>query len=400
MTNCLPRLLLMGAVLFLAASPAWTASMARAKADRVNVRSRAGFTGEVITQLQRDQEVRVIGTNVLSDPAADEPATWFMIELPRGASLWVAADYVEPESRKVTADVLNVRAGPGIEYASVGRVPNGTVLETVGAPRDGWLEIAAPEGSIGFVPEPWVSLESTGTSRVAGGQAAPAQGRHTGQSPPDQWSIPSQEGSVPDPARTMPSPTTPPASSPSAAAPPSRLGTIPGAMGATGESANDSLTSRSDYAWFEQFVTPSAAASGTGLPPTVDLPVQTPSDRAMATQETVDGVFPAEPAGDVTTLNMPEAPTSARSDSEEARWVRREGVVIRPFNFAAPSYYGLQARDSGKTVNFLFTTRSEPIPWNEYRGRVVIVTGREYLDRRTYWRGVPVLDVEEIEAVR
>jgi hypothetical protein len=87
-------------------------------------------------------------------------------------------------------------------------------------------------------------------------------------------------------------------------------------------------------------------------------------------------------------------------EGSEARWVRREGLVIRPFNFAAPTFYGLQARDSGKTMNFLFTSRADPLNWREYRGKVVIVSGREFLDRRTYWRGVPVLDVEEIEAVR
>ncbi len=55
---------------------------------------------------------------------------------------------------------------------------------------------------------------------------------------------------------------------------------------------------------------------------------------------------------------------------------------------------------SKKTVNFLFSTRAEPINWKEYRGRVVIVSGREYLDSRFFWQKVPLLDVESIEAVR
>ena len=80
--------------------------------------------------------------------------------------------------------------------------------------------------------------------------------------------------------------------------------------------------------------------------------------------------------------------------------MRREGLVIRPFNIQAPSYFALKATDSGKTVNFLFSTRPEPINWREYRGKVVIVTGREYLDARYFWQNTPLLDVETIEAVR
>lgn len=84
----------------------------------------------------------------------------------------------------------------------------------------------------------------------------------------------------------------------------------------------------------------------------------------------------------------------------EARRVRREGVVVRPFNIQAPSFYALKARDSGRIINFLMTTRAEPLNWREYRGRTVIVSGREYLDRRPLWRGIPLLNVDTIEAVR
>jgi hypothetical protein len=104
------------------------------------------------------------------------------------------------------------------------------------------------------------------------------------------------------------------------------------------------------------------------------------------------------PAAGAAEIGEPANPVMP--ENSDARWVRREGLVIRPFNFAAPSYFALQARDSGKTINFLFTSRAEPINWREYRGKVVILTGREYLDKRTYWRGVPLLDVENVEAVR
>lgn len=84
----------------------------------------------------------------------------------------------------------------------------------------------------------------------------------------------------------------------------------------------------------------------------------------------------------------------------EARRVRREGRVVRPSHIQAPSMYALQARDSGKIINFLMTTRAEPLNWREYRGKVVVVSGREYLDRRRIWNDIPLLNVDTIEAVR
>lgn len=87
-------------------------------------------------------------------------------------------------------------------------------------------------------------------------------------------------------------------------------------------------------------------------------------------------------------------------NDSEARRVRREGRVVRPFNIQAPSFYALEARDSGKIINFLMTTRAEPLNWRQYRGKVVVVTGREYLDRRKAWNDIPLLNVDTIEAVR
>ncbi|MCX6624886.1 MAG: hypothetical protein NTY38_28270, partial [Acidobacteria bacterium] len=84
----------------------------------------------------------------------------------------------------------------------------------------------------------------------------------------------------------------------------------------------------------------------------------------------------------------------------EARHVRREGRVVRASNIQAPGYYALEARDSGKIINFLMTSRAEPLNWRQYRGKVVIITGREYLDRRYLWNDTPLLNVEMIEAVR
>ena len=110
---------------------------------------------------------------------------------------------------------------------------------------------------------------------------------------------------------------------------------------------------------------------------------------------------PAVPAPQPEVVEVPAIPGGVPGlNDAEARRVRREGVVVRPFNLQAPSFYALKARDSGRIINFLMTTRAEPLNWREFRGKVVIVSGREYLDHRPFWKGIPLLNVDTIEAVR
>ncbi len=400
--------------------PAGAASVARSKGDRVNVRSRPGFSGEVITQLEQGQQVVVLSTNVLSQPAAGEPPVWYMIELPERSPVWVSADYVEPESRRVTADILNVRAGPGIAYAAVGRVPHGTQLEFLEGRRDGWIEVASPPGAIGYVPEAWITFDGQPAAIARGGD---------GPASPDSGAPTNIAAATPPGHQPGASPASPGPAVASSAPPPQpgevRYATRMDIPAAALESPL--LNSRRDYDWFQQFVrtNPSPAfesahpvvqetfidenAPGSGrypaIAPVIDLdeggaPVGTggselPGTGLESTTSPEPGPFGASESEED---RVPGPPAGIEESS--ARRVRREGLVIRPFNFAAPSFYGLESLDTGKTINFLFTSRSEPISWREYRGRVVIVTGREYLDRRTYWRGVPLLDVEEIVAVR
>lgn len=122
-----------------------------ARADRVNVRSRPSLRGgEVVTQLTRGQRVLVFEEGL---PAlfADEPVTeWVRIELPAGTRVWVSAEYVDPVRNEVSARLLNVRAGPGEDFAVLGRVGRGVGLTVLGS-TNGWLEVQAPRGLSGFV---------------------------------------------------------------------------------------------------------------------------------------------------------------------------------------------------------------------------------------------------------
>lgn len=145
-------------------------------------------------------------------------------------------------------------------------------------------------------------------------------------------------------------------------------------------------------AWGGQPLPPAATRKGaaSARPARAVVPEPIPAegssgDSATSATSTAPGPLP----GTVPGLN-----------DAEARRVRREGVVVRPFNIQAPSFYALKARDSGRIINFLMTTRAEPLNWREFRGKVVTVSGREYLDHRPFWNGIPLLNVDTIEAVR
>ena len=59
---------------------------------------------------------------------------------------------------RVTAQVLNVRAGPGPNFPIITKVGRGTVLKVIGI-RYGWLHVRRPAGVLGWV-------NSAGTVRI------------------------------------------------------------------------------------------------------------------------------------------------------------------------------------------------------------------------------------------
>lgn len=368
------------------ALPSLAATPAFSLADRVNVRSRPGYAGEILTQLDRNQPIAVLGTNTLSQPAPDEPATWLRIKLPPKTKVWVASDFVETQTYRVTADVLNVRSGPSYDHAIIDRLPRNSIVQPAEEPaRDGWLPILSADSAFGFVPASWVTFSLSSTP------VDPSD------SNPDESPTPIPSS---DPATTTPPVATTPAPTPSVSAP------------------SDTPT-RTDYTWFDQFVrsyrtdsnAAPAATSAPLIPPTASAPLPTIPDPTLFVTEPAPVLPPASdqtpPVSDVpevthaaSTQVSHDLPLRTDLADSPARFVRREGVVVRSWNIAAPSPFSLRPVDGGDPINFLVTSRDQPLNLRELRGRTIIVTGREYLDSRTFWRDIPLLDVESIEAVR
>ena len=119
-------------------------------AENLNVRGQATVHSEAITQLNPGDTVTVVEqiNREKSDPG--DASQWAKIEYPDKADVWVHTAYVDRNTMTVTADELNLRAGPGENYSVVGSVTKGTQLREV-LTEGNWMKIAAPHGAYAFV---------------------------------------------------------------------------------------------------------------------------------------------------------------------------------------------------------------------------------------------------------
>jgi uncharacterized protein YgiM (DUF1202 family) len=363
---------------------------AYSKADRVNVRSRPGFVGEIVTQLKKGQAVTVLDTVTLKKPAADEPPVWIKIELPPDAPAWASSDFVDPATGVVRGDLLNVRAGPTFDHGIVARAKRGTTLKILAAGTNGWVQVAAPAGSVGFVPAAWLADSAAAVAAMA--TQTPASTTTTAPA------VPRSE------AAAQAATSTPSTNVTSSVAPSPRTNAVSTSTSAPASAqARTPARTLSNNAWLEQFVSrPSSNATPrTASAPDTSRP-ETPGNPVATSPVPPPPVAPLQPSATPAVENPAEMalPEPVEPPKPEGRWVRREGLVVRPVNITAPSFYALKLRDSGGLANFLIAPQSGSETFREYRGRVVIVTGREYLDRRSVWRNIPLLEVETIEAVR
>lgn len=123
-------------------------------------------------------------------------------------------------------------------------------------------------------------------------------------------------------------------------------------------------------------------------PPTVAAaPTQPPEVPAPATTPAITNA-PAETA----------APTNAIPAIEEPvkRIVQRQGVVRGTTSIQAPSPVALFSLDTGRVVDYLYTT-SPNLDLRRYKGLQVIVTGEEGLEER--WGNTPVLTIQKIQVL-
>jgi hypothetical protein len=107
------------------------------------------------------------------------------------------------------------------------------------------------------------------------------------------------------------------------------------------------------------------------------------------------------PTPPVTPAATPPPPPPTQPPSEATtplpkRVVTREGVVKFTIHVNVPSWYELVSTDTHKVINYLLTTNTN-IVLKDFKGKRVIVTGEEALDKR--WTNTPVLTIDKIQVV-
>lgn len=118
-------------------------------ANHVNVRSKAGLVGEVVTRMTNGQPVTVIEEIHLKKSGPEEPSAWAKILLPPDTHVWVKSSYIDTNNT-VTSKRLNLRAGPGENYGVVGMLQKGDAVQTIDTKGD-WSQIQAPTNAYAYM---------------------------------------------------------------------------------------------------------------------------------------------------------------------------------------------------------------------------------------------------------
>lgn len=304
--------------------------------DSVLVRGQPGWRGERLALLRKGDRVHVFEEIVLDKPARGEPDRWARIALPEGVKVWIHSLFVDVTNKTVRASRLNLRAGPGENYSVLGLLERGEPFLETGVMEGDWIQIEPPTNAYAFVASRFLRQE-------------------TEESPAPTPAQPEAPTNAPPPAETATPVTV--AEPPPLAGPP------------TEPEAEPAPT-------FAEPPPPGGSAD----------PAALEKAREAMRQKMADLVAQEEAA---------RAAAAAR-ELPEVRIVTREGRVRRTFNIQAPSRYLLVDIDTGRAMNYLYTTATN-LDLSRYVGLYIRVTGEEGLDPR--WKATPVLTIRRIQVL-
>jgi uncharacterized protein YgiM (DUF1202 family) len=118
-------------------------------ANHVNVRTKAGLVGEVLTHMTNGESVTVIEEIHLKKSGPDEPSAWAKISLPPEAHVWIKSSLLGTDNT-VNIKRANLRGGPGEAYGVVGTVEKGAAIATIDTKGE-WTQIQAPTNAYAFM---------------------------------------------------------------------------------------------------------------------------------------------------------------------------------------------------------------------------------------------------------
>ncbi len=257
---------------------------------KINVRGQPSLIGEVVTQLQRGEQVTVIEYVPAERPKAGEPTNWAKIKLPSNTPVWVYAPLVKDGA--VGATRLNLRAGPGDNYSVIGRLNKGDKINAIRTMGD-WIEVEAPAGAYAFVDAALIKAAGAGV-------------------PPPVAAVAPAPLAKAEPVKPAPAPATIIPAAPLVPAQP--------IASAPAQPAQDAL-----------------------IPPTQIQPAATASPVPAA---------PVAAAA-VPAVAAPAAAAKTQVAANK-RVVRREGIVRPTRSIQAPTWYELVHPETKKTIDYLY----------------------------------------------
>ncbi|MBK9138624.1 MAG: hypothetical protein IPM17_07670 [Verrucomicrobia bacterium] len=144
----------------------YSEDVARVTGDRVNVRGGPSVDTEVITHLRRGEQVTVVEWGQPAGTPGGATSQWAKIHLPADTPVWVYAPFVDARRQVVRSDRLNVRAGPGLNFSTLGSLSKEAPIRRIRT-LDDWMEIEAPTNTFAFVSAQYLQ-------RLPPGSAAPS----------------------------------------------------------------------------------------------------------------------------------------------------------------------------------------------------------------------------------
>ncbi len=111
------------------------------------VRARPAPHYERIGQFARGDQVTIVGSN----------ADWYEVRVPADTRAWIAAQYLDAVGI-VTADQVRLHSGPGLVFTTFCSARQGTRLDVLGPPVDGWQQVRAPADASAWISRAYVRV--------------------------------------------------------------------------------------------------------------------------------------------------------------------------------------------------------------------------------------------------
>lgn len=428
----LTGMLLLGA-LFVGAAQA--AEPTTVMGDRVNARGKPTLKSEVITQLRDGETVVFLREITLNNPGPGEPSRWAQIELPENTPVWISSKFVDPVTKAITADRLNVRSGQSLNHSIIGQLVQGETVKEIRTVGE-WMEIETPKGAFAYVASDFLSKTKGGSAAPVSpvgkpakpADARPAENKTEPGAPPkapkpaDNRPRTSIAGAAPivpgtsnpvmdrnraivSPAEGIIAPTKPSLARPAAPAAPTLAISKPAApnLNDTPSAPSEPAASKPEPPAEKEPIM-IVDADPTAVEPTKDAAPVSPveiaptTDAPAAPATTAADLDLSKPAiqdsvrGQSEIVVVPAPPVAATADAK--RKVIRRGVVRRAYSLVSPTSHALIDPNTGRLINYL-NAGDTGLQLKYYSGKKIEVSGEESLDKR--WPKTPLIEIRTLK---